>query len=165
MSLHTTIMPNRIVRYSTAVSGFFRMENPQHEKMIAGKPAARSAREKKRVGALLQRRGPPIFEHWLARVKRTKELSRLSLNDEDRTRHLRKPLEDMVVRLSKPSTTTKDSDAVCSNTAIAHGKLRLILGYSPAMLVHESRILQVTLFGTLQRNRGYRRSACCNPTA
>jgi len=25
-------------------------------------------------------------------------------------------------------------------------------GYSPVMLVHDARILQVTLFGTLQRN-------------
>jgi hypothetical protein len=133
MSLHTTIMRNRIVRYSTAVSGFFRMENRQHEKMIAREPPARSAREKKRVGALAAApwSRSPIFEHWLARVKRTKEVSRLSLNDEDRTRHLRKPLEDMVLRLSKPSTTTKDSDAVSSNTGIAHGKLRFIPGYSP----------------------------------
>jgi YesN/AraC family two-component response regulator len=99
------------------------------EKMIARKPGARSAKE--RVGALLQRRGPRIIEHWLARVKQTKELSRLSLNDEDRTRHLRVLLEDMVVRLSKPSTTKKDSDAVSSDTAIGHGKLRFIQGYTP----------------------------------
>ena len=35
---------------------------------------------------------------------------------------------------------------------MAHGKLRHQQGYTPAMLVHESRILQVTLFGTLQSN-------------
>ncbi|MFZ3369469.1 MAG: hypothetical protein WA239_20335, partial [Candidatus Sulfotelmatobacter sp.] len=57
-----------------------------------------------------------------------------------------------VVRLSKPSATTKDSDAIFSEAAIAHGKLRYLQGYTPAMLVHESRILQVTLFGTLQSN-------------
>jgi hypothetical protein len=39
-----------------------------------------------------------------------------------------------------------------SAAAIAHGKLRYKQGYTPAMLVHESRILQVTLFGTLQSN-------------
>jgi hypothetical protein len=27
-------------------------------------------------------------------------------------------------------------------------------GYTPAMLVHDTRILQVTLFGTLQKNLG-----------
>jgi hypothetical protein len=133
------------------------------EKMIARKPAARSAKE--RVGALLQRRGPRIIEHWLVRVKQAKELSRLSVSDDDRTRHLRKLLQDMAVRLSRPSTTTKDSDAVSSDTAIAHGKVRFIQGYSRAILAYESRLLQVTLFGTLQRNRGYRRSARCYPTS
>jgi hypothetical protein len=39
--------------------------------------------------------------------------------------------------------------------AIAHGKLRYEQGYTPAMLVHESRILQVTLFGTLQSNLSF----------
>ena len=39
-----------------------------------------------------------------------------------------------------------------SAAAVAHGKLRYLQGYSAAMLVHESRILQVTLFGTLQSN-------------
>ena len=35
------------------------------------------------------------------------------------------------------------------NATVAHGKLRFLQGYTPAMPVHESRILQVTLFGTL----------------
>jgi hypothetical protein len=30
--------------------------------------------------------------------------------------------------------------------------MRQLQGYTPGMLVHDSRILQVTLFGTLQRN-------------
>ncbi len=61
----------------------------------------------------------------------------------------------LVVRLSKPSGTAKDSDAVFSPAATAHGKLRYKQGYTPAMLVHESRILQVTLFGTLQSNLSF----------
>ena len=59
----------------------------------------------------------------MTRVKQTKELNRLSLSDEDRTRHFRKLL------LRKPSTTTKDGVAVSSDTGIAHGKLRFIQGY------------------------------------
>ena len=129
------------------------LEELIREKMIARKPAGRSAKE--RVGAVLQRRGPRIIEHCLARVKQTKERNRLSLSDEDRTRHRRKLQEDMVVRLRKLSTTTKDSDAVSSDTAKAHGKLRFIQDYTPATLVPESRILRMTLFGTLQRNLGY----------
>jgi len=35
---------------------------------------------------------------------------------------------------------------------VAHGKMRKMQGYTPGMLVHDSRLLQVTLFGTLQQN-------------
>jgi hypothetical protein len=93
-----------------------------------------------------------VVEDWLARAKQAKELNHLQLSDEERTGHLPKLAEDLIVRLRKPSANTKDSDAVFSISAVAHGKLRYLQGYTPAMLVHESRILQVTLFGTLQSN-------------
>jgi hypothetical protein len=57
--------------------------------------------------------------------------------------------------LSKSSVTSKDSDATFSAAAVADGKLRYQQGYTPAMLVHESRILQVTIFGMLQSNLNY----------
>jgi hypothetical protein len=88
----------------------------------------------------------------LARAKQSSELNHLLLSDEDRTGHLPKLVKDLIVRLSKPSAAAKGSDAISSTTAIAHGKLRYEQGYTPAMLVHESRILQVTLFETLQGN-------------
>jgi hypothetical protein len=47
---------------------------------------------------------------------------------------------------------TLDSDASASLAAIEHGTLRRTQGYSSAMLIHESRILQVTIFGTLHQN-------------
>ena len=120
------------------------------EKMITRKPSARL--EKERVGAILQRCIIGVVKDWLARVKQSKELNHILLSDDERTGHLPKLVEDLVVRLSKPSATSKDSDAVFSAAAIAHGNLRYLQGYTPAMLVHESRILQVTLFGTLQSN-------------
>jgi hypothetical protein len=88
----------------------------------------------------------------LARAKRSKELNYVVLSDNERTGHLPRLVEDLIVRLSKPSAAAKDTDAVPSAAALAHGKLRYKQGYTPAMLVHESRILQVTLFGTLQSN-------------
>ena len=123
------------------------------EKMLNRKPAARL--EKERVGTILRRCIAGVVEDWLARAKQSKELNQVLLSDEERTGHLPKLVEDLIVRLSKPSTTTKDSDAVVSAAAIAHGKLRYRQGYTPAMLVHESRILQVTLFGTLQSNLSF----------
>jgi len=44
------------------------------------------------------------------------------------------------------------NDAGVSSSAAAHGELRYLQRYTPAMLVHESRILQVTIFETLQNN-------------
>jgi DNA-binding response OmpR family regulator len=120
------------------------------EKMLNRKPARRM--EKERVGTILRRCIAPVVEDWLARAKQSKELNHVLLSDDERTGHLAKLVEDLVVRLSKPNTTAKPSDAAFSPAAAAHGKLRYKQGYTPAMLVHESRILQVTLFGTLQNN-------------
>ena len=118
--------------------------------VLKRKPAKRLKKE--RVGAILQRSTSIIAEDWLARAKQSSELNRLALSDEERTGYLPKLIEDLALRLSKSSAATKDSDSVSSDAAIAHGKLRYQQGYTPAMLVHESRILQVTIFGTLQNN-------------
>jgi DNA-binding response OmpR family regulator len=123
------------------------------EKMLHRKPAVRP--EKERVGTILRRCIATVVEDWLARAKQSKELNHVLLSDHERTGHLPKLVEDLVVRLSRPSATAKDSDAVFSPAAAAHGKLRYKQGYTPAMLVHESRILQVTLFGTLQSNLSF----------
>jgi DNA-binding response OmpR family regulator len=119
-------------------------------KMLKRKPAARL--EKERAGPILHRSIASVVADWLARAKQSSDLNHLSLSDDERTGHLPKLVQDLVVRLSKPSATTKDSDPAFSAAAIAHGKLRYQQGYTPAMLVQESRILQVTLFGTLQSN-------------
>ncbi len=122
-------------------------------KMLNRKRAARP--EKERVGTILRRCIATVVADWLALAKQSKDLNHVQLSDNERTGHLPKLVEDMVVRLSKSGTTTKDSGAVLSAAATAHGKLRYKQGYTPAMLVHESRILQVTLFGTLQSNLSF----------
>jgi DNA-binding response OmpR family regulator len=121
-----------------------------NERMLNRRPTKRL--EKERVGAILQRCVTSVVEGWLARAKQSSELNCLLLSDEERTGHLPKLVEDLALRLSKPRATAKDSDAIFSAAAVAHGKLRYLQGYTPAMLVHESRILQVTIFGTLQSN-------------
>ncbi|MFZ0291616.1 MAG: response regulator [Candidatus Sulfotelmatobacter sp.] len=123
------------------------------EKMLARKPVSRL--EKERVGVILRRCISTIVGDWLARVNEAKELRHLLLSDDERTGHLPRLIEDLVARLSKPSATMKDSDASFSEAAVAHGKLRYLQGYTPEMLVHESRILQVTLFSTLQNNLSF----------
>ena len=121
-----------------------------NQKMLNRKPTKRL--DKERVSVILQRCVSSIVEDWLARAKQSRDLNCLLLSDEERTGHLPKLVEDLALRLSKSSATSKDSDATFSAAAVAHGKLRYQQGYTPAMLVHESRILQVTIFGTLQSN-------------
>jgi DNA-binding response OmpR family regulator len=121
-----------------------------HERLNNRKPYTRHPKE--RVGAILSRCSELIIQDWLTRTKRSCELNHLQLSDEERTGHLPKLVEDLSTRLGKSNTATKDSDAVFSVAAVAHGKLRYSQGYTPEMLVHESRIFQVTIFGTLQSN-------------
>jgi DNA-binding response OmpR family regulator len=124
-----------------------------NEKMSVRKPVARVV--KQTVAEILRRSVTAVVENWLARAKLSTELNHLQLSDDQRTGHLPKLVEDLIVRLSKSSATTKDSDAIPSAAAVDHGRLRYLQGYTPAMLVHESRILQVTLFGTLQGNLNF----------
>ena len=72
-----------------------------HEKMLTRKPVVRV--EKQRVGAILHRCTASVVADWLARAKKSSELNHLSLSDDERTGHLPKLVEDLVVRLSKPS--------------------------------------------------------------
>jgi hypothetical protein len=109
--------------------------------------------QKERVAAaILQRCASEIVEQWLARVKRNQVLNHVSLADGERIRYLPKLIEDLVVRLTEPKILGEPSDSLSSATAVAHGKMRKAQEYTAGMLVHESRILEVTLFATLQSN-------------
>jgi hypothetical protein len=121
-----------------------------HEKLVNRKPSARMKKEK--VAAILKRCTSGIIENWLTRVKKNKELNHVSLTDEERTGYLVKLIEDLIVRLRGPNTPGEESESFCSTAAVAHGKLRKLQGYTAEMLVHDSRILQVTLFEMLQSN-------------
>jgi len=110
---------------------------------------------KERVSAILC--SELVVKDWLVRVKQARELNHLGLDDTDRTGHLPKLIEDLVSRLNRPITgSPQDSNAIYSTAAVLHGELRYAQGYTPEMLVQESRILQVTLFGTLSKQ--YERS-------
>jgi DNA-binding response OmpR family regulator len=120
------------------------------QKIENRKPAVWS--EKERVASILQRCTSEIVQDWLGRVKKNKALRVISLSDTERTRYLPKLIEDLIIRLRKPNTPGSEDDSPSSAAAVAHGKARKSQGYTPGMLVHDSRILQVTLFETLQHN-------------
>jgi DNA-binding response OmpR family regulator len=119
-------------------------------KLLTRKPALRTPKE--RVAAILERCVSRIVDEWLVRVKKNKELNHISLTDEERMGYLPKLIEDLIVRLRAPNTPGEENDSSHSAAALAHGQMRCQQGYTAGMLVHDSRILQVTLFGTLQSN-------------
>ena len=91
------------------------------------------------------------IREWLKRTKDTKTLCTAAvLPDEDRTGYLKALLNELVHRLRAPRH--EEGTAGISNAAIAHGRIRKQQGYTSAMLVEESRILQVCIFKTLRSN-------------
>jgi hypothetical protein len=89
------------------------------------------------------------IDDWLARVEREGELTRVPLDKEQRTGHLPKLLQELVHRLRVPRAM---GTKAVSEAAAEHGKIRHAQGYSVPMIVEESRILQVSIFQTLQNN-------------
>jgi DNA-binding response OmpR family regulator len=120
------------------------------DKLVSRKPSVPTPKE--RVAGILRRCTLDIVADWLEKVKKSKELNCVSLSDEERTGYLPKLIEDLILRLGASHIPGDESESICSAAAVAHGKMRKAQGYTSAMLVHDSRILQVTLFGTLQRN-------------
>jgi|ERR1700722_501102 len=121
-----------------------------HEKLLARSSSPQ--RQKERVAAILQRCAGDIVRDWLVRVRMNKEHSQILLSDNERTGYLPKLIEDLILRLRKVTVPGEESASLCSSAAVAHGRMRKEQGYTPGMLVRDSRILQVTLFGTLQKN-------------
>jgi DNA-binding response OmpR family regulator len=120
------------------------------ERLLVQRPLAVP---KESVSAILQRCARSVVTNWLVRSKQVQELRNLPLKDDERTGHLPRLIEDLVRRLNrKAGASVKDSDAICSNSAALHGELRYAQAYTPELLVHESRILQVALFETLKDN-------------
>jgi DNA-binding response OmpR family regulator len=111
-------------------------------------PATRMAMKKERVATILERETDPTIQDWMSSVDRNEELAALSLSYQERTGHLPLLLGDLVRRLG----LARNSKVPVSSAAREHGILRHKQGYTAAMVVEESRILQVSIFTTLQNN-------------
>src|ERR1700719_2142725 len=100
------------------------------------------------VADILERELPTLIDEWLARVEQEPDLTRIPLNFEERTGHLPHLLHNVIRRLRMDAGTK----APISKAAAEHGDLRRRQGYTVAMAVEESRLLQVTIFSTLYKN-------------
>jgi CheY-like chemotaxis protein len=108
------------------------------------------ARVTQSVATILESDSQQIIHDWLTRVKDNKDLMRIPLSSQERTGHLSQLLRDLVTRLRRPQSV--DGKHVDSTAAHEHGRLRRLQGYSAPMIVEESRMLQVSIFQTLQNN-------------
>jgi hypothetical protein len=100
------------------------------------------------VADILERELQTLIQEWLMRVEQEPDLTRIPLNFEERTGHLPHLLHDVISRLRLDAGTK----APISKAASDHGDLRRRQGYTVAMAVEESRLLQVSIFTTLHRN-------------
>jgi DNA-binding response OmpR family regulator len=111
-------------------------------------PSSRMSMKKERVAAILERDAEATIQDWMSNVERNEELSAVSLSRQERSGHLPLLLADLVRRLR----LAPNAELPGSTAAREHGIMRRKQGYTVAMAVEESRILQVSIFGTLQNN-------------
>jgi len=102
------------------------------------------------VATILERAAPSCIEDWLMQAQTDSKLSLVPLTPEQRCSHLPQVFRDLVARLRV--ALPLGSTGPLSEFAANHGLTRRRQGYSAAMMVEESRILQVCIFHTLQRN-------------
>jgi ActR/RegA family two-component response regulator len=102
------------------------------------------------VAAILDREVQSTTNHWYKRVMTEPKLTKVQMSREKRCAHLPQILKDLALRLR--CYRPLGSRQTPSSAAASHGIDRRAQGYTAAMLVEESRILQVCIFETLQRN-------------
>jgi hypothetical protein len=101
-----------------------------------------------RVADILERELQTIIQEWLNRGANEPDQMSIPMNREDRMGHLPSLLHDVIARLRLDSGTKPP----ISQAAADHGDLRRKQGYTVAMTVEESRLLQVSIFTVLHNN-------------
>jgi CheY-like chemotaxis protein len=102
------------------------------------------------VAKILEEETQATISDWLALVDLEPRVISVVLSPEKRCAHLPRLFRDLVQRLKHPLPL--GTRALVSPAAAEHGLLRREQGYTAAMMVEESRMLQVSIFQTLQNN-------------
>lgn len=119
-----------------------------HARSAMGPNKSGSAATVDSVADILERELHPLIEAWLVRVEEEPDLMLVKLSHDERTGHLPHLINDVINRLRLEAGTK----APISKAAADHGDLRRKQGYTVAMMVEESRLLQVSIFSTLHEN-------------
>jgi CheY-like chemotaxis protein len=105
---------------------------------------------KENAASILDRDVAILMQRWLRRVEQVRELAVLALAPQERTANLPEIVRSIPSRLRD----VREIEAIdrLSPAAVALGKLRYCQGYTAPLILQESRLLQVSIFETIQRN-------------
>ena len=118
-----------------------------HQRVASG---PQRTREIVTVATILERTAGGIIQEWFERVQAEDKLMSVPLSFEQRCSHLPMVFIDLVRRLrSRQPMGVKEPK---SGGAAKHGVNRFRQGYTAGMLIEESRVLQASIFNTLQKN-------------
>ena len=109
-----------------------------------------SVRDVESVATILERESESTIKEWLASISADENLFAIKLDDKTRSSHLPQMFKELIHRLRYPRPLGTKGQP--SKSAHEHGLTRRKQGYSAAMLVEESRMLEVSIFDTLHKN-------------
>ena len=115
---------------------------------VTSLPSPRPAKEA--VASILDRDATILMARWLERVEQVTELVAHPVSKEARVRYLPEMIRSITARL-RGNRGIEVADCA-TPAAVAHGQCRYRQGYSAPLIVQESRLLQVSIFETIQRN-------------
>jgi CheY-like chemotaxis protein len=102
------------------------------------------------LAAILERTTGSTIQDWYKLILNEKLVMSVPMSHDLRCGHLPQLFRELAARLR--ASTPIGSKGLVSPAAALHGLNRRRSGYSASMLIEESRILQVTIFKTLQNN-------------
>jgi CheY-like chemotaxis protein len=105
---------------------------------------------KEGIAAILDRDVAILIQRWLERVGLVKELVAIPLAASERSGYLPEMIRSITTRLR--GTREIDEADIPNHAAVVHGQCRYRQGYTAPMIVQESRLLQVSIFETVERN-------------
>jgi len=120
------------------------------KRKLTFKPSPKPVKES--VASILDRDAAITIQRWLSRVEKVPELTSIPLAANDRTAYLPEIMKSITERLHGDRAVAV-IDSPCA-AAVTHGQVRYRQGYTAPLIVQESRILQVCIFETIQRNLG-----------
>jgi len=105
------------------------------------------------VATILEGQMQPTIDDWYQRLTVDNLVKGPAVSEQQRSSHLPDLFSELIHRLRNPVLLNTGEHR--SRAAAAHGLLRLAQGYAAAVLIEESRCLQVSIFNTLNVNAHY----------